>query len=67
MPLEVAPLTTNKLKLSGSAKLKQSDFKVIPKPMPVLGSWDNDTVEIAFEWMVEQKQEDDALHGSRSN
>jgi polyisoprenoid-binding protein YceI len=67
MPLEVAPLTTNKLKLSGRAKLKQSDFKVIPKPKPVLDSWDNDSVEIAFEWMVEQKQDHEAVHGSRSN
>jgi YceI-like domain len=67
MPLVVTPLAGRKLKISGSTKLKQSDFKVIPKPRPVLDSWDNDTVEIAFEWMVEQKQDHDALHGSRRN
>jgi hypothetical protein len=65
--LEVAPLVTNKLRLSGSAKLKQSDFRVIPKPERVFDAWDNDTVEIAFEWMVEQKQNHEAQHATRSN
>lgn len=67
MLLEVALLTTNKLKLSGTAKLKQSNFEVIPKPKPVLDSWDNDTVEVAFEWIVEQKQDHETLPRSRSN
>lgn len=66
MPIEVAPLSTNKLKISGSAKLLQSDFKVISKPDRVLDSWDNDTVEIAFEWIVEQKQGHEAPHESRT-
>lgn len=55
MPLTVVSLAPAKLVILGRTKLKQSDFNVVPKPKPVLDSWDNDAVEIAFEWIVVQK------------
>jgi hypothetical protein len=55
MPIRVVPLPGARLKISGMAKIKQSDFNIIPKPKIVFEYMDRDTVNIVFEWMVAQK------------
>jgi len=55
MPINVIPLGDKKLKISGKATLKMTDFKVEP-PNPLgLGIKTGDEIKILFDWMVAQR------------
>jgi hypothetical protein len=56
LPIKVMLVRGTTLKISGAVRVKQSDFKIIPKPtgFNCFGG-DSDTVNVAFDWLVMEK------------
>jgi hypothetical protein len=58
MPVNVLPLGEGKLKISGTTKVKMTDFKIDP-PAPTVGMGlikTGDEVKLIFDWVVAQKK-----------
>jgi polyisoprenoid-binding protein YceI len=58
-PVTIAPLDKTKIKISGTAKLKMTDFKITPPAPNILGLGlmkCGDDVIIIFEWTLLQRQ-----------
>src|SRR5258706_14278849 len=54
MPVSILPLGDKKLKITGSAPLKMTDFGI--QPATIVFAKTGDDVTIKFEWMVGQKK-----------
>src|SRR5262249_7854999 len=55
MPVQIIPLGDKKLKVTGTASVKMTDFKIEP-PNPLgLGIKTGDDVKLIFTWMLGQK------------
>jgi len=57
MPVNILPLEGNKLKITGSPRIKMSDYKVGPVELAVagVGIKSGDEVKLDFEWTVRQR------------
>jgi polyisoprenoid-binding protein YceI len=59
VPVSVTPLGNGTIKISGTANLKMTDFKIDPPaPKVALGMiTTGDDVKILFDWVVQQKKD----------
>jgi hypothetical protein len=58
MPVKVLPMADKKLKISGTANVKMSDFKIEPPSPSIPGGAmikTADEVKVIFDWVVGQK------------
>src|SRR2546423_123695 len=67
MPINVLPLGNDKLKISGTTKLKMTDFKIQP-PAPAIALGmikTGDEVKLLFEWTVEHRTKTAAVEPAK--
>ena len=57
MPVNILPLEGHKLKITGSPRIKMSDYKVGPVALTIAGQGikSGDEVKLDFEWTVRQR------------